>query len=97
VPSPTALPGRCTRTRAWARGAATTTSSPPGCLPFLRLIRTPTLVIAGDDDPIIPSINARVMARLIPHSELYLYEGGHLALVTEAAEHTPVVERFLDR
>jgi poly(3-hydroxyalkanoate) depolymerase len=66
-------------------------------LPFLRLIRTPTLVVAGDDDPIIPSINARVMARLIPHSELYLYEGGHLALVTEAAEHAPVVERFLDR
>ena len=66
-------------------------------LPFLRLIRTPTLVVAGDDDPLIPAINAQVMARLIPHSELYLYEGGHLALITEAPEHAPVVERFLDQ
>ena len=66
-------------------------------LPFLRLIRTPTLVVAGDDDPIIPPINAQVMARLIPHAELYLYAGGHLSLVTEAPEHAPVIEQFLDR
>jgi poly(3-hydroxyalkanoate) depolymerase len=66
-------------------------------LPFLRLIRQPTLVIAGDDDPIIPAVNARVMARLIPDATLHLYSGGHLALVTEAPELTPVLERFLDR
>jgi poly(3-hydroxyalkanoate) depolymerase len=65
-------------------------------LPFLRLIRQPTLVIAGDDDPIIPSVNARIMARGIPDGRLHLYSGGHLALVTEAAELAPVVERFLD-
>src|SRR3954447_19241387 len=65
-------------------------------LPFLRLIRQPTLVVAGDDDPIIPAINAQVMARLIPNAELHLYRGGHLALITEAHEHAPVVERFLD-
>ena len=29
-------------------------------LPFLRLIRQPTLVVAGDDDPIIPVVNARM-------------------------------------
>ena len=65
-------------------------------LPFLRLIRTPTLIVAGDDDPIIPAINAQVMARLIPDAELHLYRGGHLALVTEAPALAPVVERFLD-
>jgi poly(3-hydroxyalkanoate) depolymerase len=65
-------------------------------LPFLRLIRPPTLVIAGDDDPIIPAVNARIMARGIPHARLHLYHGGHLALVTEAAELAPVVEGFLD-
>src|SRR3954454_23796391 len=62
-------------------------------LPFLRLIRQPTLIIAGDDDPIIPAVNARMMARLIPDSELCLYEGGHLALITEPQEFAPVVER----
>jgi poly(3-hydroxyalkanoate) depolymerase len=65
-------------------------------LPFLRLIRQPTLVVAGDDDPIIPSVNARIMARGIPGGRLHLYHGGHLALVTEAAELAPVVEAFLD-
>jgi poly(3-hydroxyalkanoate) depolymerase len=65
-------------------------------LPFLRLIRQPTLVIAGDDDPIIPEINARVMARLLPHGRLHLYHGGHLTVITEAPELAPVVERFLD-
>jgi poly(3-hydroxyalkanoate) depolymerase len=66
-------------------------------LPFLRLIRQPTLVVAGDDDPIIPAINAQMMARLIPDAELHLYRGGHLAMITEAPELAPVVERFLDR
>jgi pimeloyl-ACP methyl ester carboxylesterase len=65
-------------------------------LPFLRLIRQPTLILAGDDDPIIPSVNARVMARLLPDARLHLYSGGHIALVTEARELAPVVEEFLD-
>lgn len=66
-------------------------------LPFLGLIRAPTLVIAGDDDPIIPPVNARIMVRLIPRAQLYRYHGGHLALLTEADELAPVVEAFLDR
>jgi poly(3-hydroxyalkanoate) depolymerase len=64
-------------------------------LPLLRMIRQPTLVIAGDDDPIIPTVNPRLMARLIPNAALHLYRGGHLALVTEARELAPVVDRFL--
>jgi hypothetical protein len=35
------------------------------------------------------------MARLIPDAELHLYHGGHLALVTEARQLAPVVDRFL--
>jgi poly(3-hydroxyalkanoate) depolymerase len=65
-------------------------------LPFLRLIRQPTLIVAGDDDPIIPVANAHILARLIPDAQLHLYRGGHLALITEADELAPVVERFLD-
>lgn len=61
----------------------------------LPLIRQPTLVLSGDDDPIIPTINARVLARGIPHSRLHLYHGGHLALVTEADVLAPVIDAFL--
>jgi poly(3-hydroxyalkanoate) depolymerase len=64
-------------------------------LPFLPLIRQPTLVICGEDDPIVPQINAKMMSRLIPHAQLHLHPGGHLALLTEAADLAQVVDRFL--
>jgi poly(3-hydroxyalkanoate) depolymerase len=65
-------------------------------LPFLPLIRQPTLILSGDDDPLIPLANARLMNSLIPHSRLHVYHGGHLSLVTEAAELAPVVDEFLE-
>jgi len=64
-------------------------------IPFLPLVRQPTLIMSGDDDPIIPLANARLMHRLIPDSRLYVYHGGHLGLVTEAAQLAPVVNQFL--
>jgi poly(3-hydroxyalkanoate) depolymerase len=65
-------------------------------LPFLKLIRQPTLLVAGDDDPIVPVVNARIMARLLPDARLHVYEGGHIALITEADRLAPVIEDFLD-
>jgi poly(3-hydroxyalkanoate) depolymerase len=64
-------------------------------LPFLPRLRQPTLIVAGDDDPIIPLANARLMHRLIPNSRLHVYHGGHLGLVTEAEQLAPVVDAFL--
>jgi len=64
-------------------------------VPFLPLLRQPTLIMSGDDDPIIPLANAHLMHRLIPDSRLHVYRGGHLGLVTEARALAPVVERFL--
>jgi len=64
-------------------------------LPRLPRLRPPTLILAGDDDPIIPVINARIMHRLIPRSELVIYSGGHLELATDAERMAPIVEAFL--
>jgi poly(3-hydroxyalkanoate) depolymerase len=64
-------------------------------LPFLPLLRQRTLILSGDDDPIIPLANARLMQRLIPQSGLHVFHGGHLGLVTEAAQVAPVVSEFL--
>jgi len=64
-------------------------------VPFLPLLRQPTLILAGNDDPIIPLANARLMKLLIPKARLHVYHGGHLGLVTEAAELAPVVDAFL--
>ena len=60
-------------------------------LPFLPLIRQPTLVLAGDDDPIIPLANAKILAALIPRARLQVYHGGHLELVTRPDLLAPVV------
>jgi len=64
-------------------------------LPWLPRLRQPTLILAGDDDPIIPLVNARIMHRLIPRSELRIYHGGHLDLATDAERLAPAVEAFL--
>jgi len=64
-------------------------------VPFLPLVVQPTLILSGDDDPIIPLANARIMHRLIPNSSLHVFKGGHLGLVTEAAQLAPVVGQFL--
>jgi poly(3-hydroxyalkanoate) depolymerase len=64
-------------------------------LPFLPLLRQPALIVSGDDDPIIPLANARLMHRLIRRSQLHIFHGGHLGLVTEAPQLAPVVDRFL--
>jgi poly(3-hydroxyalkanoate) depolymerase len=65
-------------------------------LPFLPLLRQPTLVLCGDDDPIIPLVNGRVLARLLPDARLHVYHGGHLGVLTETAELGPVIENFLN-
>ena len=64
-------------------------------LPWLPKLRPPTLILAGDDDPIIPVVNARIMHWLIPRSRLHVYQGGHLELAADAEQIAPVVEAFL--
>lgn len=64
-------------------------------LPWLCLLRQPTLIMHGDDDPIVPLVNARILHRMIPHSQLFIFHDGHLGLVTRAEELSQVVEQFL--
>lgn len=62
---------------------------------MLPLIRQPSLIIAGADDPIIPLVNARIMARLLPDAALHVHDGGHVELIASAAEQARVIEQFL--
>lgn len=64
-------------------------------LPFLPLIRQRTLILAGNDDPIIPLANASIMNALIPDSRVHIYHEGHLGLVTRAHDLAPRVGDFL--
>jgi poly(3-hydroxyalkanoate) depolymerase len=64
-------------------------------LPWVCRIRQPTLILAGDDDPIVPLLNARIMATLIPDARLHVYHDGHLGLITDAAALAGVIVDFL--
>jgi poly(3-hydroxyalkanoate) depolymerase len=65
-------------------------------LPWLPLLRQPTLIMAGDDDPVIPLVNAQWMARLIRNSRLHVFNDGHLFLISDALEAGRVVREFLN-
>ncbi|HEY1119022.1 MAG TPA: poly(3-hydroxyalkanoate) depolymerase [Acidimicrobiales bacterium] len=64
-------------------------------LPGLPFIRQRTLILAGNDDPIIPLVNARIMRALLPHASLHVYDDGHLGLVTSADVLAPLIADFL--
>jgi pimeloyl-ACP methyl ester carboxylesterase len=65
-------------------------------LPWLWAIGQPTLVVAGDDDPVTPLINHRVIATLMPQARLYTVPGGgHLLLLDSADRVGPVITNFL--
>ena len=46
-------------------------------------VRQPTLILAGDDDPIIPLVNARMMHWMIPRNAFHIYHGGHLEMIAD--------------
>ena len=65
-------------------------------IPWLRTLQQPTLVLAGDDDPIVPLINGRILARCIPSARLQVVAGGgHLFLLEKPAEMARLIAAFL--
>jgi pimeloyl-ACP methyl ester carboxylesterase len=66
-------------------------------LPFLSRIEHDTLVICGDDDPLIPIVNAELLARRIPRARLDIVKrSGHLFLWDEARPMAVRIGRFLE-
>jgi poly(3-hydroxyalkanoate) depolymerase len=67
-------------------------------LPWLHHVTQPTLVLHGDDDPIVPTVNARLLAWRLPHARLEVVEGGgHLLLLDSAFDVVPLITDFLTR
>ncbi len=65
--------------------------------PWLHRLKQPTLVMAGDDDPLVPLINAKLLSRFIPDSELAVFDCGHLFLLTRLEASTKKIREFLNR
>ncbi len=62
-------------------------------VPWLRTLRQPTLVLAGDDDPLVPLLNGRILARLLPGARLEVIRGGGHLFLMELAQPTAVLVR----
>lgn len=66
-------------------------------VPWLWRMTQPTLIIAGDDDPIIPLANPKLMARMMPAARLRVVKGGgHLFLIDEPESVIADIDAFLD-
>jgi poly(3-hydroxyalkanoate) depolymerase len=65
-------------------------------MPWLCRLRQPTLVLAGDDDPIVPLLNGWLLNRFIPDARLHVVAGGgHLFLLERPDEIAAIVTGFL--
>jgi pimeloyl-ACP methyl ester carboxylesterase len=65
-------------------------------LPILPFLTQPTLVLAGDDDPLIPVINGRALAALIPKARVQIVSGaGHLFVFEQPEKAAALVHDFL--
>jgi pimeloyl-ACP methyl ester carboxylesterase len=65
-------------------------------LPWLHKVRQPTLVIGGDDDPLVPVRNARILAHRIPHARLNVVPGGgHLWMLEHPELCAALIAAFL--
>lgn len=63
---------------------------------WLHTLQQPTLLMAGDRDQVVPAVNARLMAGLLPDARLRTWpDGGHMLLLDSAAQVAPVLEEFL--
>jgi pimeloyl-ACP methyl ester carboxylesterase len=63
---------------------------------WLHTLSAPTLVLAGGRDPIVPLVNSRIFARLIPDCRRYVVpDGGHLFMLDQPDDVAPVIEAFL--
>ena len=64
---------------------------------YLHRLAQPTLVIAGDDDRVVPIANARFLARRIPDARLHVVTGGgHAFLLDEPESVIEEIHAFLD-
>lgn len=67
-------------------------------LSWLHRLKQPTLILAGDDDQIVPLVNSRLLNLLIPRSRMRVIQGaGHLLLITRADEAARSITNFLRR
>ena len=62
---------------------------------WLPRIETPTLIMMGDDDPIVPAVNGRILRNRLPNAELVTMPCGHLFILTHPEQTAGQIEAFI--
>ena len=63
---------------------------------FLRDVPHATLILAGDDDPLIPVINGMILSYLLPNARLLVVRSeGHLMMMDQDSRTHPAIREFL--
>ena len=80
----------------WGYGGQLTAAAGWSSLPWLHRVQSPTLVMSGSADRIVPPLNARILAARIPESRLDIVDGaGHLLLLDHAERCAAAIAEFL--
>jgi pimeloyl-ACP methyl ester carboxylesterase len=62
----------------------------------LKDIRSPTLIVTGDQDKVVNPVNSYIMNQLIPNSKLVILKGaGHLAIIERSKDYNQLVLNFI--
>ncbi|MGG7647015.1 alpha/beta fold hydrolase [Pseudomonas sp. ES4] len=63
----------------------------------LERLRTPTLIVNGDNDIMVPSENSLTLANRVPNAQLVIYEdAGHGGIFQNYADFVAKALAFLD-
>jgi len=62
---------------------------------WLSQIKLPTLILMGDDDPLVPPINGKIMLKRLPNATLETVNCGHMFVLTQAEQIAARIETFL--
>lgn len=67
-------------------------------LPYLTELKTPTLILWGEQDRVLDVENARILARYLPNNELLILPGiGHLPMIEAPEKSAFAVRDFIRR
>ncbi len=65
---------------------------------WLPYVQAPTLVITGDQDPIVPALQSALIASTVSHGELVMIAGaGHMVMVERAAMYIETIREWLQQ
>ncbi len=62
---------------------------------WLPRITIPALILMGNDDPLVPPVNGRIMASRLPDATLEYVDCGHMFMLTQAEQVAERIETFL--